>query len=488
PSRHYQAFHGGLRILTESASAKLATPITVKRDEIESDALGFNPRERSWNYLEPWMGGTWRLRDIIDYQTEAFESCLYQAAIHREEMLRNFYRIAQHQVARQAPWGFVIPARQRDPGATRRMLETLAFGGVEIEKTSSGDHVIRMAQPYSGYAKALLENQQYPDLRMYPGGPPRRPYDVTAQTLPLLFGVEVKTVTTALSGPFEREKFEPAPPRQTLAAGDTDTWVNLNRIWDAGGQVWRNPETGDFAASDGDAPWKRLERPRIALYKSFVPSMDEGWTRWTFDQFHFRYSEVTNADIAAGALRTRFDVIVFPDQPERELTTGFTAGAMPPRYTGGLNPAAVEALRKFAQAGGTLLFFNKSTLWAMHHLAIGAKNVVEGVSNAQYYSPGSLLRVRLDRHSPLTLGLPEDIAIWSEQSPAFDAPLSIATYPASGLLASGWLLGENLLAGKSALVDVKTGAGHIVLFGMRPQYRAQSYQAYKLFFNALLDH
>jgi len=486
PSRHYQAFHGGLRILTESASAKLATPITVKRDEIESDALGFNPRERSWNYLEPWMGGTWRLRDIIDYQTEAFESCLYQAAIHREEMLRNFYRIAQHQVARQAPWGFVIPARQRDPGATRRMLETLAFGGVEIEKTSSGDHVIRMAQPYSGYAKALLENQQYPDLRMYPGGPPRRPYDVTAQTLPLLFGVEVKTVTTALSGPFEREKFEPAPPRQTLAAGDTDTWVNLNRIWDAGGQVWRNPETGDFAASDGDAPWKRLERPRIALYKSFVPSMDEGWTRWTFDQFHFRYSEVTNADIAAGALRTRFDVIVFPDQPERELTTGFTAGAMPPRYTGGLNPAAVEALRKFAQAGGTLLFFNKSTLWAMHHLAIGAKNVVEGVSNAQYYSPGSLLRVRLDRHSPLTLGLPEDIAIWSEQSPAFDAPLSIATYPASGLLASGWLLGENLLAGKSALVDVKTGAGHIVLFGMRPQYRAQSYQAYKLFFNALL--
>ena len=99
------------------------------------------------------------------------------------------------------------------------------------------------------------------------------------------------------------------------------------------------------------------------------------------------------------------------------------------------------------------------------------------------------LRVRLNRGSPLTLGLPEEIAIWSEQSPAFDsAASSVASYPPSGVLASGWLLGENLLAGQSALVDVKAGAGHVLLFGMRPQYRAQSYQAYKLFFNALLYH
>ncbi len=194
PSRHYQAFHGGLRILTESASARLATPINVKPEQIEAEALGYSPREKSWNYLEPWMGGTWKLRDIIDYQELAFESCLYQAAIHREEMLRAFYRIGQRQVARTSPWGFLIPAQQRDPGATQRMLETLKFGGVEVEVAENGDRVIRMAQPYSGYAKALLETQHYPDLRMYPGGPPRRPYDVTAQTLPLLFGVDVRTV------------------------------------------------------------------------------------------------------------------------------------------------------------------------------------------------------------------------------------------------------------------------------------------------------
>ncbi len=100
PSRHYQAFHGGLRILTESASARLATPITVTPTEIDENALGYRPREKSWNYPEPWLGGVWKLRDIIDYQELAFESLLYNAALHREEMLRNFYRVGQHQVER----------------------------------------------------------------------------------------------------------------------------------------------------------------------------------------------------------------------------------------------------------------------------------------------------------------------------------------------------------------------------------------------------
>ncbi len=200
PSRHYQAFHGGLRILTESASVKLATPVTIRRDQLDADALGYNARERSWNFLEPWEGGEWRLRDIIDYQLIAFESCLYQAAIHREELLRNFYRVGQRAIARTEPAAFLIPARQRDPGATRKLLETLAYGMVEIGRAADGSHVISMAQPYSSFAKALLERQNYPDMRQYPGGPPVRPYDVTAHTLPLLMGVRCRDIRKALGG------------------------------------------------------------------------------------------------------------------------------------------------------------------------------------------------------------------------------------------------------------------------------------------------
>ena len=109
--------------------------------------------------------------------------------------------------------------------------------------------------------------------------------------------------------------------------------------------------------------------------------------------------------------------------------------------------------------------------------------------SGEFYSPGSLLNVKLNLSSPLTRGLPADIAIWSEQSPAFTTDQEVVgQYPDSDILASGWLLGEKLIAGKAAIVDAKVGSGHIILFGMRPQYRAQSYQAFKLLFNSFLAY
>ncbi len=509
PARHYQAFHGGLRILTESASAKLATPVTIKPEELDTHPLGYNAQQRSWNYLEPWPGGAWRLRDIIEYQTIAFESVLYNASLHREDMIRNYYKIAQRQTARTTPYAFVIPAQQRDPGATRRLLETLAFGKVEIEKTTNGDHVIRMQQPYSGWAKALLERQDYPDLRMYPGGPPQRPYDTTAETLPLLFGVDVKTVSDPVTGTLVRESFPfDAPAPAAYSASDTDSWRTVAKLWKANKPIWRNQDTGDFSETDKGSGWKKIDPPRIALYRSAYPAMDEGWTRWLLENFGFAYQNVSNADLQAGNLKGKFDVIVFPDQPPATITGGYRSGTMPAEYTGGLGDTGTQAVKTFAGSGGTVLCFNHSSAFCTGSLGASATDVLSsriaaaggdqprsernanasrtGGTGGDFYSPGSLLNVKLDLSSPLTRGLPENIAIWSEQSPAFtsDQP-SVAKYPADGILASGWLLGANLIAGKSAIVDAKMGEGHIILFGMRPQYRAQSYQSFKLFFNAM---
>jgi hypothetical protein len=485
PSRHYQAFHGGMRILTESASAKLASPITVEPAQLERDALGYNARERSWNFLEPWPGGVWRLRDIVDDQLIAMESCLYQAALHREELLRNFYRIGQRQTARQSPWGFLIPAAQRDPGATRKLLDTLAFGQVEIEHDTAGNHVIRMAQPYSGWAKALLERQHYPDMRLYPGGPPQRPYDVTAHTLPLLMGVQVDATDTPVTGLFGGVS---SWRSAGLRAADSDSWKTINRIWSSGGAIWRNTATGDFAASNQGAGWTGIPRPRIGLYRSFMPNSDEGWTRWLLEEFGFAYSSLENKEIQAGGLRKHFDVIVFPDANLRSMESGHAPGSMPPEFTGGLETAGADALRDFASAGGTLIFLNRASEYATRHLGVAARDVVHGVSNSEYYSPGSLLNARLDVRHPLAAGLPEELAIWSEQSPAWETSESAPVhYPDQQVLASGWLLGEKYLTGKAALVDARLGSGHVILFGMRPQYRAQSYQTFKLFFNALLN-
>jgi hypothetical protein len=488
PSRHYQAFHAGLRILTESASALLATPLTVRPEDIDETALGYNPREKSWNYIEPWLGGTWRLRDIVDYQELAFESLLYNAAVNREEMLRNFYRIGQHQVERTTPWGIVIPANQRDPGAARRMLQTLAFGAVEIVRNRAGDDVIPMRQPYSGYAKALLERQEYPNLRLYPGGPPQRPYDVTAHTLPLLFGVEVKFADRPVSGAETMKKADLSdPPRRDFyPASDTDGWQAANEAWARGAIVWRS-DAGDFALSRRGPDWHEAKRPRIGLYKSFMGDIDEGWTRWLLEHFGFVYSSLLNADIRAGSLRSRFDSIILADETPEALENGHKPGTMPAEFTGGLGSKGAEALREFARAGGTLVFLNRASTWAIQRFAVKAKDVVEDVPPQDFYSPGSLLNASLDLRDPLTRGLPKDITIWSESSPVWNTEEgSVARYPASRVLASGWLLGEKRIEGKTALIHVRYGSGNLVLFGMRPQYRAQSYQTFKLFFNALL--
>jgi len=180
---------------------------------------------------------------------------------------------------------------------------------------------------------------------------------------------------------------------------------------------------------------------------------------------------------------------VFPDATPESMEDGFRSGNMLPEFTGGIGATGADALREFANAGGTLIFLNRASEYAIRHLGVAARNVVHGVANTEYYSPGSLLKARLDTRHPLAAGLPPDLAIWSEQSPAWETALSAPVrYPSAKLLASGWLLGEKYLAGKAALVDARVGAGHIILFGMRPQYRAQSYQTFKLFFNALLKY
>ena len=232
-------------------------------------------------------------------------------------------------------------------------------------------------------------------------------------------------------------------------------------------------------------------KPRVAIYKSHMPQMDEGWTRWMFEQLGIAYTSLDNAGILAGNLHAQYDAIVVPDQSPASIHSGYGRGAMPEEFTGGLGEKGAQQLKAFAEEGGSLVFLNDSCDYAIERLALPVRNAVRGLSSREYYVPGSLLSVRLTPGHRLVRGLPEEIAIWNEASPVFqipqDAPVaSIARYPASGLLVSGWLLGEKHAANLHALVEVRQGKGKVVLFGMRPQYRAQSYQTMKLLFNALM--
>src|SRR5256714_909786 len=228
PARAYQHYHGGVRILSEAASANLATPVSVPFDQLTPRSRGFNPRERSWNFANPWPGGRWTLRDIVTYQTDSAYALLGQAARYRARWLSNFLAVGWHAVRgwRGWPYAYVVPKGQ-DTIATATLLGILHRGQVEIrattqsftvagERVASGSYVIVLRQPYAAFAKALLEVQHYPDRRLYPGGPPERPYDVTAHTLPLLMGIiaiaAIDSLRIPLSASITPRIVAPVPP------------------------------------------------------------------------------------------------------------------------------------------------------------------------------------------------------------------------------------------------------------------------------------
>src|SRR5437762_28291 len=206
PARAYQHYHGAVRILTEAASVQYASPIKQNFSDLRP-GLGYDPRTISWKFPALWRGGEWHLRDIVDYELTAAMGALEHMAYYRERWLRNFYTVQKRAISwNGAPYAFVVPPDQRDPVTAVEMLNILRFGEVEVEQavgafTADGvqypkaSYVIRMAQPFGAFAKTMMEKQVYPDLREYPGGPPQRPYDVTAHTLPMQMGVKVITVT-----------------------------------------------------------------------------------------------------------------------------------------------------------------------------------------------------------------------------------------------------------------------------------------------------
>jgi|SRR5579862_2055961 len=563
PSRDYEAYHAGVRVLSESASAMLASPITVPFSALEAHDLGYNAQERSWNFPDPWMGGEWHLRDIVDYQLVAFEGCLRAVARDREMVLRNFYRIGKDSVDWSGrPFAFVMPPTQRDMPALVKLLQTLRAGLVEIYRAKqdftadgidypAGSWVVPMAQPYGRYAKTLLERQRYPDLREYPDGPPQRPYDVTAQTLPLLMGVNVVEINERFEASLEKTDDIQLPPGHAdrgkaeylLRPDSNNAYLAVNRLLKAGVHVARSRipiqdggrdyPAGTFVIHSSDAePIAKvgldafgsdrtvsdavpLRQPRIALYRSYIPNIDEGWTRWLLEQYEFPYTNIYDKDIRAGNLNARFDVIVIPDSgvsgivngvpsltspkgtpvpPELQVPAGLPSIVAPDEYAGGIGDAGVANLRLFVAQGGELITLNRASNFAIDKLGAGARNVLHDVPPQTFYGPGSILSVHINPNDPLGYGAEEETPVWFQNGPAFapsfssesaPAGVAVATYPDGDPLMSGWLLGAGLIQNQCALMDAPLGRGHVVMFGFRPQYRGQSYATYKILFNAL---
>jgi hypothetical protein len=479
PSRAYSHYHGGVRILQETASCRLATPITVKFEQLRAGE-GYDPRKEAANFGPVWQGGEWHIRDITNTMTTVAFFLLKHAAQNREHWLQRFYEIEKEAVRPRKPGeiaAFTIP-RLEDHSDTDRLLNILNRGGVEIlqvirqttrhSKTIGlGDYILPLAQPYGAFAKALLELQHYPDLRN-DKGQPIAPYDVTAHSLALLMGIRVAELPTM-------------PARVT----------RVNKI----------PPIMDTVPRS--ISWSAPLLPRVAVYKSYVAAIDEGWTRYVLEHNGLPYyTSIENKDVT-GNLRSKFQVIIIPDQPRAAILNGYRRGTMPDEYSGGLGAEGVKALREFVEAGGTLVCLNRASDFAIEQFKLPVRDVTDGLPRTDFYVPGSILRIELDTNDPIAKGMPKESIAWVENSPVFEVsgtgvppvngdtskvlvPRVIAWYPQDkDPLLSGWLLGGERIKGKAALVEVGMGKGRIILFGFRPQYRGQSVATYPLFFNAI---
>jgi hypothetical protein len=471
PGRAFQHYHGAVRILQETASASLATPVTISADSLRP-GLGVDPRTTSWSFAQKWPGGRWTLADIVRTQTAAAMAMLGQVARSAEQWRSASFLALQHASRGWEGWpyAFVIPTNDQDPIALATLLEILHHAQVEVRQAlqpvtvagirySPGAYVVVLRQPYAGFAKALFERQNYPDLREYPGGPPKRPYDVTAHTLTLLLGVRALAVADSLPVALS----DPVTPAAVAP-----------------------PRAEGLSAERGHAI------VRLGLYKSWSPSMDEGWTRWIFDTWGIPYESLTDSIVRAAGLSEHYDAIILPDQSPRELLDGLSTRRYPARYAGGLGQSGMQALRDFVDAGGTLITFNNASAFAIGALELPVTDVLSGLPPREFYAPGSIFRLRLDMQSPLTQGMSDESIAWFESGPAFEVrdparARVIGHYPENPaeVLLSGWILGANQVAGKGAVLEVKRGRGRVILFGFRPQYRGQSQATYPLLFNAI---
>jgi hypothetical protein len=428
PARQYMVYHGQPRILSEIASVNLADPYVnpAGRD------VPLGPQEPRWNFPLPYTRSDWHLRQIVDYGNTVAFAGMAHVAKYRTTWLENFYKVHADWVNRKTPpYAFVVPRNQRDLFETLEMFDILRIADVEVQRADApftaggkeypaGSWVIKTAQPYGAFAKTMLERQKYPDLRLYPGGPPKTPYDVTAQTLWMLMGVDVDEIQQ----PFDAKLSDGVWPAHNDVILDAGKWgyvfgpeSNIGflvaaRFQQAGLPLYRaakgfelaghayapgtwivrtSPEASRILrelmpkgllpaaidANPGVDAYRLKPQTRIGLYRG-ANNMPGGWLMWLFEQYGFNYRQVASGDFADD-LSALYDTIVLPDGMTRQ---SIVAGLDPQRndkewtWAYGVGDAGWKKLAAWVRDGGTLIAIGSAVETAQQLLDLPIEHVL----------------------------------------------------------------------------------------------------------------
>ncbi len=467
-------FHNIAGMLTESASARLATPLYVHPDQLRGSRQ-LPEYEAQTTFPNPWKGGWWHVRDIVDRQISATFSPLEIAARNRDTVLRNAWLKASRQTRRGAEGdvkAYLIPASQHDSLTAGKLVDKLLLQGITVEQTPGGfthegrvygpdSFVVSMAQPKQGVVRWLLGRTLYPDnsYTRTADGEPIRPYDMSGDVLAEFMGVRVDEARTPLETDLvvvtERELPSgevagSAPDGYLVEGALNDGFRAVNRLFAAGASVSRvtadgaGAAAGDFvvaagtdpgllreiaaatgvgfAAAPAGATTAPLSQQRIGMYQRFYGgNMDEGWTRWLLEDFDFEYTSLFDEEILAGDLHERWDVIILPADsktmmlgPSPDAPSGGRGpdpAATPPEFRSGFGKEGAEALDAFVRAGGTLVTFAQAGQLVLDEFDVPVRDAVAGQWGNEFWAPGSTLRVSVDTGSRFAWGMPEDALV-----------------------------------------------------------------------------
>ncbi len=534
-------------LLTEVASAHLATPVDIPPTELSGGRKGLIEYGQQTNFPNPWPGGRWRLRDIMDYERIASDALLEACSDHRRDFLRGSLAMALDAIKAGKPEEFYrIRTDQRDPVTAARLAHLMRDHGVDVQVASDGKaYLINTAQPYGRFVSEMLSVQRYPKVKATAGSAIIAPYDVSAWSLPLMMGAEVEKVTLSVE---ERRGLKPISENDWPAGtveGSGAVYAlshdanNASKLINAAVKAKRHISIAQAEFSSGGthypagtillepgadlaslasryqlrfqrllqkpaAPISALREVRVGLYKPWFASMDEGWTRWLLEQYEFNLKSVDNKTVKAGKLNASFDVIVLPDtqkevivegKPKREEDSMKYFTEFPPEYADGIGKEGTKNLKEFVSSGGTLIALAESGELLIDEFNIPVRNVLAKAKPETFSCPGSLLRIQIDPNHPVTYGMPVEAAAFVDKGIAYQtAPPGeelrrtvLAWYPedSEDVLLSGWIHGSEKLTRRAAAVALTYGKGKLVLLGFRVQHRAQTEGTFKFLFNAI---
>lgn len=519
----------------------------------------------------------WSQRDNNNYEENGLLTALAYFSHHGRQFLRNFYLKSKRAVLKPqlaGPAAYVFPADTRYPAAQARLLRLLQRQHCEVSRASAaftvpvpsnraaaetgdgalpatqpqhfaaGSYIVRMDQPYSHIADALLDRQYWS-----PDDPQKHPYDDTGWSMGDLFGVRVVRVA------------DPAVLKVPM-------------------QLLRAPLSVPAGLPGIDMSPRRL--PRIAVMHTWLSTQTEGWWRMALDRLGVKYDYISTQDVARiGDLRRHYDVILFAPVGEgvsdQLIVDGLPMWGQPlpwqhTRLTPnigridstadirpGLGEAGLAHLKRFVRAGGLLVTAEDTARFAID----------EGMAPGVFLTPRRQLKVvgsvlaarRVAAGSPIAAGYGKDLALYSAagrsfqvsslltgdrglprvgsvnrptgrggpddidvpQGRPFQAPPALAhaepwqplplnreqvrnnplvipaalrpqvivRYASAGhLLLSGLLEHGDEMAGRGAVVLAHYGRGHVLLFAGNPIWRGETLGSYRLVFNAIAayDH